>query len=106
MHELHLAQDILEKTKESAKAKGLAKISRVKVRLGEARFSDLPELKEILSTISQDIQFDIEIIPVKAVCEKCNQEFNSKTPRLDCPHCGATNISITSGQELTIEELK
>ncbi len=111
MHELGLAQDILEKVKEEARAKGLSKVSYGRVKIGEALVHDLAELKEIFSTISmgslaEGMQLEIEISPLKALCGGCKKEFNSKILRLDCPHCGSTSIEIASGKELLIQDLK
>jgi hydrogenase nickel incorporation protein HypA/HybF len=111
MHELGLAQDVLEKVKEAARAKGLSKVSYGRVVIGEALVHDLAELKEIISTISvgslaEGMQLEIEISPLSAVCGSCKKEFISKILRLDCPHCGSTNIEISSGKELLIQDLK
>lgn len=111
MHELGLAQDVLEKVKAGAKAKGISKVTYAKVKIGETRITDPPEFKEIFSSISagsiaDGMQLDMEILPLKAVCSDCKKEFNSKALRLDCPHCSSANIQISSGKELLIEDLK
>lgn len=111
MHELGLAEDVLNKIKEEAKNKGLSKISYAKVRVGESRITDPPEFKEILSTISagsvaEGMELELEISPLKAFCSDCKKEFDSKIPRFDCPHCSSTNIQISSGKELIIETLQ
>ena len=111
MHELGLAQDVLEKVKAEAKAKGMSRVVYAKVKIGEALITDPPEFKEIFSTIcagsvAEGMQLDLEILPLRAVCSDCKNEFDSKVLRLDCPHCGSTNINISSGRELLIEGLK
>jgi hydrogenase nickel incorporation protein HypA/HybF len=111
MHELGLAQDVLEKVKAEAKAKGIPKVTYAKLKIGESRITDPPEFKEIFSTISagsvaDGMRLELEILPLKAVCSDCKKEFKSKTLRLDCPHCGSTNIQISSGKQLLIEDLK
>jgi len=111
MHELGLAQDVLEKVKAEAKAKGLSKVIYAKAKIGETLITDPPEFEEIFSTISagsvaEGMQLDLEILPLKAICSDCKKEFNPKVLRLDCPECGSTNIQISSGKELLIEDLK
>ena len=111
MHELGLAQDVLEKVKAEAKAKGLSKVTYAKVKIGETLITDPPEFKEIFSTISagsvaNGMQLELEILPLKAVCSDCEKEFKSKALRLDCPHCGSTHIQVSSGKQLLIEDLK
>jgi len=108
MHELGLAEDILNKAKQ--KAAGKPKISLVKVLLGETKFTHKDELFECFNMITTGSVFDgakleIEVSPLKAKCGHCDKEINEKTMRLDCPNCGSTNIEIVSGQELEILEV-
>ncbi|KPJ69732.1 hypothetical protein AMJ44_02620 [candidate division WOR-1 bacterium DG_54_3] len=68
MHELGLAQDVLEKVKAEAKAKGLSKVIYAKAKIGETLITDPPEFEEIFSTISagsvaEGMQLDLEILP-------------------------------------------
>ena len=111
MHELHLAQDVLEKIKAEAAARGLARVKYARVRIGEARVSDLPELRQILSdiskgTLAQGLELELEISPLRGECAACGSGFDPKAPRLDCPACGSTRIEVISGKELLIEDLK
>jgi hydrogenase nickel incorporation protein HypA/HybF len=111
MHELGLAEDILRKIKEEAKKNNLPKVVYAKIRVGETLVTDQPELVELFSmistgTLAEGAKLDIVISPLKAVCSKCKKEFNPKVIRFDCPSCGSGSITITSGKELVIEELK
>jgi hydrogenase nickel incorporation protein HypA/HybF len=111
MHELGLAEDVLNKVRIEAKAKGLTKVAHAKVKIGETLITDPPEFQEIFSTIStgtaaDGMRLDLEILPLKSVCNACKREFNPKTLRLDCPDCGSTDIRISSGRELLLEDLK
>ena len=111
MHELHMAEDVLRRIKEKAAEKGLSKVSSAKVRLGASLVSDLPELKGLLAdiskgTVAEGAKIKIELVPVKAACRKCGAAFDPKELRLDCPKCGSTDIGLTSGKELIVEEMK
>lgn len=111
MHELGLAEDVLKKVKAEAKAKGLTKVTHAKVKIGETLITDPPEFEEIFATISSGtiadgMRLDLEILPLKSVCNACKREFNPRTLRLDCPDCGSTDILISSGRELLLEDLK
>jgi hydrogenase nickel incorporation protein HypA/HybF len=111
MHELALAEDILRKIKEEAAKQGSTRVSSVKILLGASLVSDLPELKEILAniskgTVAEGMKLNIKLSPVKAACRKCGSEFDPKEMRLDCPKCGSTDIGLTSGKELIIEEMR
>jgi hydrogenase nickel insertion protein HypA len=103
MHELHLAQDILAKI---CKAKS-GKVAHVIIGLGQARFTHLQELKELLADISkgtgaEGAKIDFKIIPIKAACAACKKEFIPENLRLNCAHCGSTDIQMVSGNELNV----
>jgi hydrogenase nickel incorporation protein HypA/HybF len=108
MHELHLAEDILRKIEEKAKSEGSSEISHIKVKIGQARFTHLDELKELLSaivkeTVAEPAKIDFEIIPLQSACAKCGQAFDARELRLDCAQCGSTDLRVVSGNELEIE---
>jgi Zn finger protein HypA/HybF involved in hydrogenase expression len=106
MHELHLAQDILQKIKAEAEAKGLRpKVTYAKVGLGASRFTHMDELLELFADISGGIKLEIDIIPVKTACGQCGAEFSPKKMRLDCEKCGSTDIRMLSGNELIVREI-
>lgn len=112
MHELHLAQDILRKIQEEIRTKELrAKISFVKIQLGQSRFTHLQELQELLTDISkgtsaEGARIEFEISPIKTACVDCGREFDPKGMRLDCEGCGSTNIQLVSGNELIVKEIR
>ena len=109
MHELHLAQDILRKIQGEAGARGQGPGTRVtyaKIQLGESRFTHMAELLELFTDISGGIKLEIEVLPVKTVCGKCQHEFSPKTMRLDCENCGSTDIQMASGNELVVKEIR
>lgn len=102
MHELHLAQDILLKIQDKARGQ----VTYAKIALGATRFTHLQELLELFADISGGIKLEIEVLPVKTVCGACKKEFNPDKMRLDCPHCGSTDIQMTAGNELIVKEIK
>ena len=111
MHELGLAQDVLGKAKAEAKAKGLSKVTYVKARVGETLVTDPPELVEIFETITvgsalEGAKLEVVLSQLKVTCSACKNEFHAKTLRLDCPNCESTNLEVTGGKELIIEEIK
>lgn len=114
MHEMHLAQDILRKIIDKAGsrvASHASRVSYVKIKLGAARFTHLQELKELLvqiakGTEAEGAKIDFEIIPLHSVCADCGNDFEADEPRLDCPSCGSIAIKLSSGNELSVEELR
>jgi hydrogenase nickel incorporation protein HypA/HybF len=111
MHELGLAEDVLNKIKAEARSKGLKKVSYAKLQIGETLITDRAEFEELFAMISagsiaEGIKMEIEILPVKGICIDCKTQFTPKIFRLDCASCGSTNIQMVSGGELVVKELR
>ena len=107
MHELHLAKDILYKIEDKAKQEGKKKIAQVKVMIGQARFTHLEELQELLfdlikGTVAEGAKIEFNVVPLKSGCAECGRDFDASVLRLDCPHCGGTAIQVTAGNDLDV----
>jgi len=111
LHELHLAQDVYKVIKREAEKEGLSRVTSAKIRIGQSLIHDPQEFKEIFleitrGSLAEGMQLEVEVVPLKAFCASCKKEYDAKIPRLDCPHCGSTNIQLSAGKELLIEDLK
>lgn len=107
MHELHLAEDILNKIKERASQEKKSKLTKVVAALGEGRFTHLAELKELLDqikagTVAAEAEIELQIVPLQSTCAQCGAPFKADKLSLACPSCGSTDIKIISGQGLEI----
>ena len=110
MHEMALAKDAFRKVTETAKEKGLTKITYAKLRIGATRISHPAEFTELFydltkGTMAEGIKLEFEIEPVKTICSECQKEFNPQEMRLDCPHCHSTAIKVVAGNDLKITEI-
>ena len=115
MHEMALARDIFRKIEEAADTRvegRAAKLTYVKVLLGESRFTHLAELKELLSeitrgTFADGAKIELETSPVRSACADCGAEFKpGEKMSLKCGKCGSANIQLTSGNELVVKEIR
>ncbi|MFH1825714.1 MAG: hydrogenase maturation nickel metallochaperone HypA [bacterium] len=106
MHELHLVEDVIAKIKTVAEEQGLAKVSFARIKIGASLITHPPEFEELFKKFSGGIELKYVVVPLQAACASCSKEFDSSMPRLNCPHCSSTDIKITAGQELLVEELK
>jgi hydrogenase nickel incorporation protein HypA/HybF len=110
MHELAITEDVFKKALTYSKDKNMEKVKSIKIRIGETLLHDLEEVKQIFSMLSsgsilEGAKLELELMPLKAKCVSCGSDFAEKTLRMDCPQCGGTNISITSGKEIEIVEV-
>ena len=115
MHEVELASRILDMLRKVAAEKE-AKVLEVNLRVGE--LNEPSALKLWLKKLSGDefgsTKFNITQIPLAISCT-CGFSGSAKAvdphlpePELGitCPRCGGRDISLTSGRELELVEVK
>jgi hydrogenase nickel incorporation protein HypA/HybF len=112
MHELSIAQSLLDVALENCKNQGFSKVGSIKVQIGKAS-GVMPDalifgfnaLKE--DTIAAEAILEIEEIPVAGHCNDCGKDFATDEKYvLSCPHCGGVSYTLTSGRELMITEME
>ena len=107
MHELSIAESILQKVKaESVRHPG-AHFTRVGVRIGEVSGIDGDALSfgfEMLvkDTEWQPLELEIESCPRVQRCTSCKHEFTAVNSDTGCPQCGEQFTLCIGGDELDI----
>ncbi len=111
MHELSIAQSIIEIAENIARENDSKAVKKIKVQIGE--FSGV--VKEALEfsfdiakvgTIAENAELEIEIVKFKSICNSCGfvletmDDFN-----LFCPNCSEP-MSIISGREMRVEYIE
>lgn len=111
MHELSLAQDIIETVKQNVSADELKKVREVVVEIGAFSGVVADSLKFSFEAITSgtelnDAVMKIVDIPFCLKCSDCGNETSTEIPMLLCSICGSANTQILSGDELRVKELK
>lgn len=111
MHELSLAQDIIETVKQNVTADELTKVREVIVEVGAFSGVVADSLKFSFEAITSgtelnDAVMKIVDIPFCLKCNDCGSETSTEIPMLLCSICGSSNTKILSGDELRVKELK
>lgn len=108
MHELALAQSILEIGEEEARKRPAARVRRIKLRLGEFT-GVVPEALEFSfqvakrGTLAENAELEIERVSLQARCPACGGMVRPEADFcLICPACGAP-VEIDSGREMQVE---
>jgi len=111
MHEIGIANSILEAVREEMKlhADGIAR--RVSVRIGELAAVDPDALRfsfEVMTrgTELESLELEIELRPRVHYCQRCDFEFAVKEFACRCPLCGNEQTQCTGGQELELAHLE
>lgn len=107
MHELGIAQSILERAREESLRHHGARAVKVGVRIGELSGVDPDALAfafEVLTkeTALEGISLEIDFCKRKQHCTACSREFETDATQTQCPDCGDRQTLCIAGDELDI----
>ena len=111
MHEMSIAQSLLEIIKEEM-AKNDAKVLRsVRLHIGQLTAIVPDSLSFCFEIMTNGTELEgakllMEIIPLMGYCNGCKKEFEIENYAFACPFCQCTDIITISGDELSIVEME
>ncbi|HWR90164.1 MAG TPA: hydrogenase maturation nickel metallochaperone HypA [Dissulfurispiraceae bacterium] len=112
MHEVSIAQSLLDTAVRECRERGFQRIESITVRIGRAS-GVLPEallfafdaLKE--QTLARGAALLIDEVPLTGACRACGGRFTVEEKYiLQCPLCEGTSYDILTGRELDIVEME
>ena len=111
MHEMSIAQSILDIVDEYMTNENGRKLLEVAVEVGELTAvvpDSLIFCYESLvdSSPYRDSKIRINVIPLTGTCPDCSKSFKIEKFEFLCPTCQSSNISVDGGQELRITHLE
>jgi hydrogenase nickel incorporation protein HypA/HybF len=111
MHELSIAQSVLEAVEAEAARHPGSKPSKVGLRIGELAAVDPDALRfgfEVLVHEAEldGLQLEIEFCPRRHRCLDCGTEFSVKDFDFRCPQCQSTRNDCISGDQLEMAYLE
>jgi len=115
MHEMSIAQSILDIIKQEMESNGLTKLVRVRIKHGRLT-NTVPEALETcfmaltVKTPLESAVFELEEIPARYKCFGCAKEFSPEEANrllVPCPHCGEElGHTVLAGKELYIDYIE
>ena len=111
MHELSIAQSIMQIVLSEAERARARKVLKVTIKVGELA-GVLPDSLTFCfnllakSTIAEHASFTIEKVPIRGYCSQCESKFVIADNRYCCTTCGNKHIELISGRELQIDHLE
>lgn len=111
MHELSLAEGIIELLENQAKTQQFSRVKQVWLTIGELAGVEVDALTFCLDVVSKNTLADGALFhllrePGRGWCMACSQEV-SLSVRFDaCPHCGKYQVQVTGGDEMRVSELE
>lgn len=112
MHELSIAQNIIDIISEQCLRSGHTRIEAVNIRIGrasgimsDALFFAFDAIKA--ESIAEGAVLHIEEVPVSGRCNECKSDFIvQEVYILFCPHCGGGSFRMVSGKEMDIIDME
>ncbi len=112
MHELSIAQSIVEAVETRALECEATHVKCVRLKIGEASGiveDSLAFCFEMLTNevpILAGVQLSIATLPHRAKCHYCNKEFAIENYIAQCPTCQEWSNDVISGTELQIVDME
>jgi hydrogenase nickel incorporation protein HypA/HybF len=112
MHELAIAESIVEGVTRHAQECRAQRVTSVRVQIGEASGivnDSLAFSFEMIATMEpllNGARLEIERVPHRARCRRCNQEFDVIRFVAQCPTCETWETDIISGTELRVLDME
>jgi hydrogenase nickel incorporation protein HypA/HybF len=110
MHEMALAEGILDIALDEAKKNQAQRIAKITLRLGEMSGVETDSLEFcfeslVKDTIAAGAELVLHHIPLRGRCQKCGYEMHIEHYRFICPRCGVGVLELISGRELQVESI-
>ncbi|WP_371365245.1 Hydrogenase maturation factor HybF [Sporomusa rhizae] len=111
MHELAIAQGILDIALNTAASHAASKVIGVKVLAGELT-GIVPEALEFGFTALAEGSpaagacLTIQIVPLVVFCRNCGEQNRVDKYQFICKSCGSYAVDIVTGRELTVESVE
>lgn len=111
MHEMSLAQNILDIVQKTASQHNAKKVLKITIRAGQLRGIVPEQLKFCFGFVAKDslaeeAELLVHSLPIKGRCKQCQTEFFVKEFRFACEACQAEDIEVLQGMELLVENIE
>jgi hydrogenase nickel incorporation protein HypA/HybF len=111
MHELGLAQGVLELVRQYVPVDAASLVRQVRIRVGEMSGVVPESLAFCFSAVIAGTPYDgaslaIDRVSPTGQCASCGLSFPFQAPACACPSCGGSRISLIAGRELQVVDVE
>ena len=111
MHELSIAENIVETVKQNVAPEDMKKVKEIRLKLGE--FSNVAADSLIFAFESLKDEYNlrgsslkIQNIKFEVKCNECNAVTSNRYGVRECAICGSFDTEVISGEELLVSEIE
>lgn len=111
MHEMSLAESVLDIIEEAALTQGFSRVNGVILEIGQLAAVEVDAMRfcfeaVMQGTLAEGARLDIVEVAGSGCCAQCGAIVPMRE-RLDlCPHCGGVQLTPTTGVEMRVKELE
>lgn len=110
MHELSLAMDVIDLASEEALKNDASLIYKIEIEVGELSGVEKEAFQFSLGMLAREsilrnAEIKIIVIPGKARCGQCKQEYEMHDLLTACAQCGGYAEEILGGKEFRVKSL-
>lgn len=111
MHEMSLAEGVLQLIEDAARREGFGRVTAVWLEIGELAGVEIEAMKfcfdvVVKDSIAADARLEIVTLPGSGWCAHCAAEVPMHEPLAACPQCGGMPLRVTGGTEMRVRELE
>ena len=111
MHELSVAQSIVDIIEQHVPVPDLPKVRTVHLRIGTAAGIVVDSLEFSFGVITNETTLDHAVLAVESVpflirCNQCGKDSTNEQGITICSHCGSGDTTIVAGTELQIGSIE
>lgn len=117
MHELSMAQGILDSVIENAEKNNATEVTKIVIEIGRLAMLNPEQVNFMLDvlkedTIAKNAEFEINEIPANIVCKDCGFEgvadldnLDHYAPIVNCPKCESYRVDVKSGKDVIVKNI-
>lgn len=110
MHEMSLAEGVLQIIEDAAKAQRFSRVKTVWLEIGQLAGVEAEAMRfcfgaVVRGSMAQDALLEIIETPGRAWCMQCSDTVQVRALYDVCPQCGSHQLQVTGGNEMRVKEL-
>ena len=111
MHEMSLAESIIQIVEETAQANGGGLVRRVRLEIGALSHVEIDALRFCFDAVTRDslaagAELTIDSPPGRAWCLGCSSSVELRRLGDACPLCGSHQLAVTQGEEMRVKDIE
>src|SRR5512147_2388389 len=111
MHEMSIAEGVLQLIEEAAEREGFKQVKTIWVEIGKLSGVEAEALSFCFDavtrgSIAEGAAFEIVAVPGRGRCPQCGKETELEAVYDACRHCGALPVEVIGCTEMKIRELE